>query len=281
MKRWLQWGCLGTVVFLAMTTLIGLVINLGDGRTPGSPAPTATAAPTAPSTATAAPIRPTFTVAATPAPAITGDEALVVKITDGDTIGVLLGGETLTVRYVGIDTPERGQPGYQAATEANRQLVGGQTVILVKDKSDTDRYGRLLRYVYLTDGTMANAALVAEGWAQPVEYPPDTAHAAEFRQAAMDAALNRRGFWSGTSPYDGAMSYAYTTRDTELRAGPDAEQAPSGAVLRHAPLTVFGRDAAGDWVQVRTPQRGGGWARVSDLVLNVPVEDIPVSGDTR
>jgi len=278
MKRWLQWGCLGTVGFLALTTLFGLVIGLDEGRTPGVLAPAATAAP--PATATAAPNRPTptYTVAATLAPAITGDEALVMKITDGDTIGVLLGGETLAVRYVGIDTPERGQPGYQAATEANRQLVGGQTVILVKDKSDTDRYDRLLRYVYLTDGTMANTALVAEGWAQPVEYPPDIAHAAEFRQAAMTAALNRRGFWSGTSPYDGAMSYAYTTRDTELCAGPGADQAVSGAVLRHTPLTVFGRDAAGDWVQVRTPQRGGGWVRVADLVLNVPVEDIPASG---
>ncbi len=279
MKRWLQWGCLGTVVFLALTTLFGLAVGLGEGRTPGAPASTATAAPTL----TPAPNRPmpTVTTAATPAPAITGDEALVVKITDGDTIDVLLGGETLTVRYVGIDTPERGQPGYQAATEANRQLVGGQTVILVKDKSDTDRYGRLLRYVYLGDGTMANAALVAEGWAQPVEYSPDTAYAADFRRAAMDAALNRHGFWSGTSPYDGAMSYAYTTRDVELRAGPGAGQAVSGAVPRHTPLTVFGRDAAGDWVQVRTPQRGGGWVRVADLVLNVPVQDIPVSGTAQ
>lgn len=45
MKRWLQWGCLGTVVFLALTTLFGLVIGLGEGRTPDVPAPTATAAP--------------------------------------------------------------------------------------------------------------------------------------------------------------------------------------------------------------------------------------------
>jgi micrococcal nuclease len=277
MRRWLQWGCLGAAGLLALTTLFGLAVGLGEGRTPGAPAPTATAAPAM----TAAPLRPTptFAVVATPAPAITGDEALVVKVTDGDTIDVLLGDETLTVRYVGIDTPERGQPGYQAATEANRLLVGGQTVILVKGRSDTDRYGRLLRYVYLAGGTMVNAALVAEGWAQPVEYPPDTAYAAEFRQAAMDAALNRRGFWSGTSPYDGVMSYAYTTRDVELRAGPGADQAVSGAALRHTPLTVFGRDAAGDWVQARTPQRGGGWAPVADLVLNVPVESVPVAND--
>ena len=94
----------------------------------------------------------------------------------------------------------------------------------------------------------------------------------------MGAALNSRGFWSGTSPYDGAMSYAYTIGEANLRAGPGTEHAISGAIPMHTPLTVFGRNAAGDWLQVRTPERRGGWVNAPLLVVNVPVESIPVSG---
>lgn len=278
MKRLLQWGCLGTVGLLALVALFGLLAR-PDTPAPPMTAPAVAARPSLTPAATATPA-PTLTpgLAATPAPALSGDVAQVARITDGDTIDVALGGETVTVRYVGIDTPERGQPGYRAATEANRALVEGKTVILVRDRSDTDRYGRLLRYVYLTDGTMVEFELAANGWAQPVEYRPDTAHAAELRQAAMDAALSGRGFWSGTSPYDGAMSYAYTTSEANLRAGPGTEHAVSGAIPMHTPLTVFGRNAAGDWLQVRTPERRGGWVHSSLLAVNVPVEGIPVSG---
>ena len=104
---------------------------------------------------------------------------------------------TETVRYIGVDTPERGQPGYQAAAEANEALLGADTLLLVPDTSERDRWGRLLRYVYTADGTMVNREMLAQGWAQPVEYPPDTLHAAEFRTLTSQAADAGRGFWSG------------------------------------------------------------------------------------
>jgi micrococcal nuclease len=72
-----------------------------------------------------------------------GDLATVTYIVDGDTIDVSIGGTTYRVRYIGIDTPERGDYFFSEATEANRVLVEGQQVILVKDVSETDRYGRL------------------------------------------------------------------------------------------------------------------------------------------
>jgi hypothetical protein len=73
-----------------------------------------------------------------------GDLAVVTESIDTDTIDVAIGGVTYRVRYIGMDTPERGDYFFTEATEANRALVEGQQVILVKDISETDRFGRLL-----------------------------------------------------------------------------------------------------------------------------------------
>ena len=106
-----------------------------------------------------------------------GDLAQVVQIIDGDTIDVRLlkDGGIYRVRYIGINTPERADVCFAESTAANEQLVDGQTVLLVKDVSEVDRFDRLLRYVYVGD-TFVNAQLVADGWAEAVRYPPDTAH---------------------------------------------------------------------------------------------------------
>jgi micrococcal nuclease len=85
-------------------------------------------------------------------------EAQVVNIVDGDTIDVLIGGTSYRVRYILIDTPEVSggvEPFGPEATEANRALVEGQRVVLEKDVSETDRYGRLLRYVHVGQGRHA------------------------------------------------------------------------------------------------------------------------------
>jgi micrococcal nuclease len=100
-------------------------------------------------------------------------------VVDGDTIGVQLGDTIQRVRYIGMNTPERGEPCAREATAANAALVDGRTVAMIRDVSETDRYGRLLRYVYV-EGTFVNAALVADGWAEAARYPPDTAFAAWF-----------------------------------------------------------------------------------------------------
>jgi len=110
---------------------------------------------------------------------VEGEVAQVVEIIDGDTIDVIIDGEEQRVRYVGINTPERDEPCYAAATTANEDLVMGRTVRLVRDVSDTDRYGRLLRYVYVGD-MMVNEQLVANGWAEAVLYPPDDRYWQQF-----------------------------------------------------------------------------------------------------
>ena len=115
-----------------------------------------------------------------------GDTASVRRIVDGDTIDVTINGQPFTVRYIGVNTPERDEACYSEATAANAALVQGQTVRLVKDVSETDRYGRLLRYVYV-GSTFVNATLVQQGWAEAAAYPPDTAYETTFEQLEAQA----------------------------------------------------------------------------------------------
>lgn len=120
---------------------------------------------------------------------ITGQEGEVGQVEyviDGDTIDVVINGQSYRVRYIGVNTPELDEPCYDDATNANLSLVGGETVQLVKDVSDTDRYGRLLRYVYVGD-LFVNAELVTEGWAEAVRYEPDTAYLDIFYELEDEA----------------------------------------------------------------------------------------------
>ncbi len=124
----------------------------------------------------------------------------VVRVVDGDTIEVLIDGRKKTVRYIGIDTPETVHPSKPVecfgveASNKNKELVVGKKVRLAKDVSETDKYGRLLRYVYVDD-TFVNLTLVQEGYANALSYPPDVAFNEEFRKAEQEAREDRRGLW--------------------------------------------------------------------------------------
>ena len=124
---------------------------------PATESPTATPRPTATAEPTATPV----------------DQALVVRVIDGDTIEVDRAGGRINLRYIRIDTPESvaaGQPVACFALEAtnrNKELVEGKTVLLEKDVSETDQFGRLLRYVYLEDGRMVNELLVVGASPRP------------------------------------------------------------------------------------------------------------------
>jgi micrococcal nuclease len=105
---------------------------------------------------------------------------------------------------LGIDTPETVKPntpvqcyGHQASA-ATTALLNGRTVRLVKDVEETDRYGRLLRYVYFGD-EMANARLVANGYAYVLTYPPNVRHADLFVSLARRARAEGVGLWSPDS----------------------------------------------------------------------------------
>jgi micrococcal nuclease len=126
--------------------------------------------------------------------------AIVTRVVDGDTVVVQVRGEESRVRYIGIDTPDVVNLARPAecfgdeASDRNRELVEGKTVGLEMDVSETDRYGRLLRYVWL-DGRMINAVLVEEGYATAERFPPDVKRAellAGLEAAAQSAGL---GLW--------------------------------------------------------------------------------------
>lgn len=117
-----------------------------------------------------------------------GEEAMVTRVIDGDTIDVRLdSGQVARVRYIGVDTPERDQPCFSEATAANAALVSGRRVRLVRDVSNTDRFDRLLRYVYV-GSTFVNRELVAQGWARAVLFEPDRLHYETFRELEQQAA---------------------------------------------------------------------------------------------
>lgn len=131
-------------------------------------------------------------------------EAAVVRVVDGDTIIVRLGGRDLRLRYIGIDAPETVRPDHPVewlgpeASEANRRLVQGRAVVLEQDVSETDRFGRLLRYVWLRDGDdwlMVNHELVRLGYAQVTTFPPDVRYADLLLEAQREAREAGRGLW--------------------------------------------------------------------------------------
>jgi micrococcal nuclease len=170
-------------------------------------APSSTARPAATPVSTRQP-------AATPTPAPLGhapigatEIATVLRVVDGDTIEVDRGNGPEMVRYIGMDTPETVAPespvewmGPQASA-ANKALVEGRDVLLERDVSETDKYDRLLRYVWVEDASAAsgwllvNLALVAKGYAQVSTYPPDVRYVDLYLEAQRSAEAAGLGLW--------------------------------------------------------------------------------------
>lgn len=152
-------------------------------------------------TALRRPASPSGSVAPNPASAAWHP---VISVTDGDTFRVNLNGKTETVRLVGINTPETVDPRKpvecfgQQASDALKQLLSGQTVRLETDptQSERDRYGRLLRFAFLPDGTDIGLWLLENGYAQESLYS-DVPHRyrEKYLQAQQQAEEEHRGLW--------------------------------------------------------------------------------------
>lgn len=123
------------------------------------------------------------------------ETAKVTQVIDGDTITIA---GNYRVRYIGIDTPEV-YPEVEEygieAWEANRRLVEGKEVRLERDATETDKYDRLLRYVYVGD-VFVNAELVRQGLAEAKAYPPDTKYQDYLEKLEQEARLAGRGMWA-------------------------------------------------------------------------------------
>jgi micrococcal nuclease len=132
----------------------------------------------------------------------TTSTAHVVRVVDGDTIVVRLRGADERVRLIGMDTPETVKPRTpvqcygRAASAQTHRLLDGREVRLVQDVEARDRYGRLLAYVYRSDGLFINAELVRRGFAVPLTIPPNVRFADRFTALAREARRTGQGLWS-------------------------------------------------------------------------------------
>jgi endonuclease YncB( thermonuclease family) len=125
------------------------------------------------------------------------ERAFVTKVIDGDTVE-LENGER--VRYLGIDTPEVASNDCYAseATNRNRELVEGREVTLISEDEDRDRFGRLLRWLWLDDGTFVNAELVSEGYAHSFFFG-DSRYRQVLVQLEVGSKLKGLGGWQACS----------------------------------------------------------------------------------
>ena len=128
----------------------------------------------------------------------------VLRVVDGDTIHVLLNNKDVTIRMIGIDTPETVDPrkpvqcfGKEASNHA-RQLLDGTIVYLEQDTSqgDYDKYNRLLSYIWMSDGRLFNQVMIAEGYAFEYTYNLPYNYQTQFKSAQRNAQDKQLGLWS-------------------------------------------------------------------------------------
>jgi len=171
--------------------LICVAIHYGASSplNPSTPLPTATALPTP---------APTPTPALPPMPERGNCEpASVVRVEDGDTVLVSLRACLEQVRYVNVDAPESYDPFGDEAAAYNRSLAGSRILCLERDPNeprDRDRYGRLLRYVWVGD-MLVEAAMVEAGYAEVVAYRPGYRYQPWLLELQAAAMRDGCGMW--------------------------------------------------------------------------------------
>lgn len=136
------------------------------------------------------------------------DIVTVAKVVDGDTLRVIYDEteEEVKVRLIGVNTPESVAPetyrtentaeGRKISELVKEKVHEGDKLYLEYDVSETDRYGRVLAYVYFDDGTMMQDWLLTSGYAKAEEYPPDTKYAEHFAELEQQAKEHNDGIWN-------------------------------------------------------------------------------------
>lgn len=165
-----------------------------------------------------------------PSAPVDRDDYRVTKVVDGDTIRVLRDGVEETVRLIGIDTPETIDPrkpvqcfGKEASARTLSMLGGKEVRLLGDDSQDVrDKYGRLLAYVYLPDGTLVNQELILEGYAHEYTYRVPYKFQVAFKESERNARAMGAGLWA-----DGACGLSSSTSSSV--SPPPEESAPMPA----------------------------------------------------
>lgn len=127
----------------------------------------------------------------------------ITRVVDGDTFWVDDGSpKGKKIRLIGVDAPEtrkssRKDVGYygEEAKHFLLEMLSGESVRLEYDADRTDRYGRVLAYAYLQDGTFINAELLRNGFAMVLTVPPNIRYAEKFVDLQRQARAKRKGMW--------------------------------------------------------------------------------------
>lgn len=188
--------------------------------------------------------------------------ATVLRVVDGDTIAVDLDGREERVRLIGINTPETVDPRRpvecfgKEASDAAKALLNGQAVLLEDDRTQDSRdaNGRLLRYVWLEDGRMANLEQVARGFAAEYTYEAPYKYRDLFRAAQAAARDARLGLWAPET-CNGQFIPAGSTPAPEAPLGGSADlprcpAPPDPAAAPNRPVRIVGLDKAGEQVEL-------------------------------
>lgn len=190
-------------------------------------------------------------------------QARVIEVVDGDTVRVRLDDREETVRLIGIDTPETVHPtrpvecfGAEASAQAHN-LLDGQAVFLEADRSqsDADRYGRLLRYLWLRDGRLVNYELLRQGYA--FEYTFDTPYRYQdiFQQAERDSRTAQHSLWSPSACAGQRIAAGQTplapTPVLPLSSAELCATTPPPESARDAPVIIVAVDKRAETVELR------------------------------
>ena len=171
--------------------------------------------------------------------------AQVIRAVDGDTLEVLIDGSTEKVRLIGVDTPETVHPNKpvefygKEASAFTHSMADGKTVRLEFDQASAatghrDRYGRLLAYVFLPDGTLLNAEIIRQGYGHAYTRFP-FARMEEFRELEREARESGRGLWGSSVEAKPVLSQQPPDRECLIKGNINSR----GEKIYHLPSMQF------------------------------------------
>jgi micrococcal nuclease len=265
-----------------ISTLAALLFGAGCATAPATPQPATNPPAAAPAAA------PPAVVAPAPDAEPSAQTFKVTRVVDGDTIDVDIAGKIERVRLIGMDSPEVADPrktvqcfGKEASARAT-QVLSGQSVRLEADPSQVDRdiYNRLLRYVFLADGTNIDLQMIKEGYAHEYTYKVPYKYQAEFKAAEKEASAAKRGLWADNACPSTTPAAAPTPTPSPTTTPPTPPPATScvikgnisssGEKIYHVPgcasynATQINESAGERWFCTESEALAAGWRKAKN-----------------
>jgi micrococcal nuclease len=138
-----------------------------------------------------------FDIPQSDAPKISSNEVHVISVIDGDTVLVTSGGQDEKIRLIGINTPEKGECGFNEAKDYLSSLILSQNIVIEMDSTqgEYDKYDRLLAFIFFQDQNI-NQLMIEHGHAKEYTYDKPYIYQQSFQKAELDAKLSNSGVWA-------------------------------------------------------------------------------------